>query len=130
MEMIMSDYLEEEDVEAENPDNFNDEDFYFERQVEEAQKEMEKLKDKNIIVLSEIDILKFKNFNLQIMLADKNVENLQLKQTVMYYEKKDVVQELSNLKRNIEGVQEIKFEDYTLDLPNGRIVHNSLLKKN
>ncbi len=126
----MSDYLEEEDVEAENPDNFNDEDFYFERQVEEAQKEMEKLKDKNIIVLSEIDILKFKNFNLQIMLADKNVENLQLKQTVMYYEKKDVVQELSNLKRNIEGVQEIKFEDYTLDLPNGRIVHNSLLKKN
>ena len=127
--MIMSDYLEE-DVETENPDNFNDEDFYFERQVEEAQKEMEKLKDKNIIVLSDVDLLKFKNYNLQIMLADKNVENLQLKQTVMYYEKKDVVQELSNLKRSIEGVQEIKFEDYTLDLPNGRIVHNSLLKKN
>jgi len=94
-----------------------------------AAKEEVVVENKDILPLTEEETLLFKNMNLQIILADKNVENLQLKQSLFLKEKQEVMNEVDKLKIRVQENKKINIIDYIFDLQNKRIVHKKLLDK-
>ena len=64
------------------------------------------------------------------MLADKNIENLDLKKNLFMKEKQDVINKLNDLRVEIAKKNGVSIEDYVLDLPNKRIIHKRLLQQN
>lgn len=109
-----------------NLDSLENDDFLME--VEEAKNIiLESVKiNKDILQLTEEEVLSFKNMNLQIILADKSIENLQLKQNLLNYEKQGVLNEVKDLKIKIQNSNEISIDDYIIDLANKRLVHKKL----
>jgi hypothetical protein len=127
-------------VENEFEDNEGAEDIHFKeieddedtliniQEVRDFAKE-EVVENKDILPLTEEETLLFKNMNLQIILADKNVENLQLKQSLFLKEKQEVMNEVNKLKIRVQENKKINIIDYVFDLQNKRIVHKKLLDK-
>jgi hypothetical protein len=84
---------------------------------------------KDIIDLTEEECLHLRNLNLQIMLADKSIENLDLKKNIFLKEKQDVLNELNIIKNNIALKNNSSLDDYLFDIPNKRIVHKRLVQQ-
>jgi glycyl-tRNA synthetase alpha subunit len=123
--------IEEESISSENDTN-NSEKNEILKNLEEARsihKEFEKSR-KDVIEITEEDSLKLKNFNLQVMLADKNIENMDLKKNIFLIEKQEILNKISKLREDIAKRNEVNVHDYVLDLPNKRIVNRRLIKKN
>jgi hypothetical protein len=84
---------------------------------------------KDIIDLSEEECLYLRNLNLQVMLADKSIENLELKKNIFLKEKQDVLNEINIIKNNIALKNNSSLDDYLFDVPNKRIVHKRLIQQ-
>jgi hypothetical protein len=115
-------------------ENFGEHEASLKSELEESQQFLEEQKEEEekptpLIELSNETTLKFRNYNLQVILADKNVENLELKKNILAREKNDVVKEIESLKKDIGLEHGINPEEYYFDLPNNRIIHKSLLQK-
>lgn len=84
---------------------------------------------KDIVELSEEECLYLRNLNLQVMLADKSIENLELKRNIFLKEKQDVLNEINLIKSNIALKNNSSLDDYLFDIPNKRMVHKRLVQQ-
>lgn len=84
---------------------------------------------KDILELTEEECLYLRNLNLQVMLADKSIENLELKKNIFLKEKQDVLNEINVIKNNIALKNNSSLDDYLFDVPNKRMVHKRLVQQ-
>jgi hypothetical protein len=123
----MNDNVSDLDNTSEEDPDQND----FIMDIEEAHQILDEIKEepsKDILPMTDVESLSLKNFNLQVILADKNIENLQLKQTILIHEKQEVLNQVKELKLKMQFDNGINIEDYAIDLPNKRLVHRKLLQ--
>ena len=103
-------------------------DFLEEEECKEEECK-EELVNKDIIDIDEIEILNLKVLNLQMILADTNIENFELKKSLLSKEKEEVFKEAESLKEGIAKSKEIDLEEYVIDIAGQRLVHKKLIPK-
>jgi len=126
---VAADFLEEEECKEEE---CKEEECKEEECKEEECKEeecKEELVNKDIIDIDEIEILNLKVLNLQMILADTNIENFELKKSLLSKEKEEVFKEAESLKEGIAKSKEIDLEEYVIDIAGQRLVHKKLIPK-
>ena len=122
----MSDNYEEESVNSD--ENFDSEEEVNSSISEEGSWRPEvDLKDdfdhlKDEILLTNEQNLELRNYNLQIILADKNVENLELKKNLLYREKEEILRYVADFKKALSEEHDIDVNEYHIDLLNKKLV--------
>ena len=106
------------DLEEEANSSISEEESW--RPEVDLREDFEHLKDE--IPLTNEQNLELRNFNLQIILADKNVENLELKKNLLYREKEEIVGYINAFKKYLSEEHDIDINEYHIDLMNKRLV--------
>lgn len=118
-------YLEKEDYVLEKEDKYESDKNSYSPEKEDYEEEEETINCSEEIELNREQELEFRNFNLQIILADKNTENLNLKKNILLKEKEEVIKELTKYKIELAKQHNIEVDKYTIDLVNKKLIRKS-----
>ena len=77
---------------------------------------------KEIIELSEEQVLQMRLMNTQMQLIDQSLENLELKKKLLLSDRVTMNESFQNFKREISEMNKINYEDYLIDLVQKRLV--------
>lgn len=79
------------------------------------------------VLLSEIDILKFRLINTQSNFLKKSMENEDLKKQIILLEQKTVLENFEAYKKHISEEYEVDFNDYIIDVENQKLMRKKVM---